>query len=285
MTWRVIQFGDLVLPNYDPQINLGTGQALSALVELPGGGVFDQYGDEDRPMRPMKFTKRAVIHDENRSTLQDLFDALKAYAGKKESISLLSLDGDEEYRWAEGSVEVIDGPRRPGDMYTQDVEINWLIDRPLWHGALRAGWYFDDGYYLDDGLYFDESNSTTLDASPKTVTANNGGNATVEDAIITVTAGSAPITALKIERQVSGTTYEELDFTGTIATGKALVIDVGAWSVLNDGVDAFNDLAMGSDHKSECLLKLLPGDNTIIVTITGGSTDSTIAFAYYDLWK
>lgn len=285
MAFRVEQFGDVVLPNYEPQIEGGSGEAVGSLVEIAGGGAYDTRGNNEAPLRTLKLSKRAVIYEDTRTEIREALDDLKALAGCKEKLYYRTLDSDE-IRWLYARLEIVEAPREPGDVWTQDVILNWITERPIWNGAMRGSWYFDDGHYFDDGLYFDEgSTTTTLNTSPKTATVNNGGNAAVEDAIITVTAGSAAITALKIERKIGATIYEQLEFSGTIAAGNSLVIDVGAWSVLNNGVDAFDDLDLGADHASESWLRLLPGDNSIVVTFTGGSTDSTIRFDYWDAWK
>ena len=286
MAYRIEQFGDVVLPNYDPEIDAGSGEAVTRLVDLAGGGVFDALGTDEAPLKPRRISKRAVIYeDDDREYLRTALEALKAYAGKKEVLFATALDSTAEVFWAYARLESVEAPRRPGDMYTQHVILNWMLESPLWNGPYRDQWYLDDGHYLDAGLYLDEENIYTLNGSPKSITLNNGGNATVTDIVITVTAGSSNITALKVERLVGSTVCEQMEFSGTVTASKALVIDCGMWSVENDGVSAYDDFDLGTSHTGERWLKLLPGDNSIRVTYTCASADSTIAFGYYDQSK
>jgi len=136
------------------------------------------------------------------------------------------------------------------------------------------------GEYSTLAVYADmATEGTTLAASPQAMTITNDGDATCVNAIITVTAGSAAITALTL-----ATDDAELSYSGTIAIGKELVIDCGALSVKNDGAAAYAGFTWTGNHTSRWWLPLYSGDNTLTVTWTGGSTDSEIKVEFYDAW-
>lgn len=134
---------------------------------------------------------------------------------------------------------------------------------------------------------------TTLASSPTAVTITADGNAAIDDLVITVTAGGAAITALEITNVTSEATAGGVDteicdisYDGTIVAGKSLVIDCGAYSVENDGSDAMTNLTRETGHEVDGLFELRPGVvNTITVTFTGGSTDSTAMIQYEARWR
>ena len=109
---------------------------------------------------------------------------------------------------------------------------------------------------------------------------NNGGNVRVANAILTLTAGAVAITQVKIA--VSG--VSEIQWDGTLTTGQQLVIDCGARSVKKVGVDAYSGFSLTANHKVDDWLRLEPGNNSVVVTLTGGSTDSTLRIQYNDGW-
>jgi hypothetical protein len=151
-----------------------------------------------------------------------------------------------------------------------------------WYGAHHgAGWDWGDvGIAWGDGHAFDESDFYVLNSTPKAVIVTNGGNALATRVILSITAGSAPITALAIASGLHSVTY-----TGTIAAGKTLVLDCGAWSILNDGVDAYALFARSSAHASPYWFALTPGANTVTVARVGGATDSTLTLDFSDAWE
>jgi hypothetical protein len=138
-----------------------------------------------------------------------------------------------------------------------------------------------NGEYSNLTTYSDlASTGVTLGTSPQVVTITNDGDATVLGAVVTVTAGSADITALEIESD-SGA---HLTYDGTIEDGEALVVDCGALSVKNDGSSAYADFALGANHTARYWLPLPTGDTDLTVTWTGGGTGSTIKVEFYDAW-
>jgi len=124
----------------------------------------------------------------------------------------------------------------------------------------------------------EDSAAFTTPISPE---INNAGDAVQRDITITITAAGTDITVLGISNAEAGH-VSDFHFTGTIAVGKSLVIDTEAWSVLNDGADAWDDLAFQGGHAIDGFLRFKGGNNTINLHRTGGSNDSTYEFAFYD---
>jgi hypothetical protein len=282
MTYKLEKFGTTNLPIYRPTTPIGTGGSNAPVLDLPGGGVWDPLGSEDARRKSTTIRYKGALVESTATALDTAYKAWEALRGTADI--LYRRRADTTMEWCQARLVQVDGSRGAENLLHQDFSLTWQMISDSWYSHIHdGGWLLDAGYYLDAGLYLDSADFTfTLDASPKSCTVTNGGNVLVENCVITVTCGvTAAITALTIERAVGGVTQEKWAWAGTIATSKALVIDVGTWSVLNDGVDAFA-ITLDATHKSDVWLKLLPGANTITVTLTGGSTNSTILFTFAD---
>jgi hypothetical protein len=175
-------------------------------------------------------------------------------------------------------------PRGPENRMWQPVELSFEVTSP-WYGAYMDGdgWLLDDGFLFDNGLYLDTGLLTTIvSAAPFTIT--HGGDAEITALTITVTAAAgAAITALTVK--VGATSIWEWTYTGTIAAGKALVVDCGAQTVKNNGTDDYAHWALTANHNQNHWFAFQPGANTVTVTMIGGGATSTIAFAYSETWE
>lgn len=99
--------------------------------------------------------------------------------------------------------------------------------------------------------------ATTIDASPKTFTITNPGTAQDRSMIITL---AGPLTNPRIDNTENSTW---VSWTGVIANGRSLVLDVGEFTAVYDGNNALDDLLHSGDHY---FLVLEPGANPISVT-------------------
>jgi hypothetical protein len=69
-----------------------------------------------------------------------------------------------------------------------------------------------------------------------------------------------------------------------LAVGTQLVVDFGGMGITNNGVNAYGGLTLTTSHKIDDWLRLEPGNNSVIVTKTGGSTSTELAVVYFDGW-
>lgn len=274
------RFGTVTLPVYNPDGDIGPSPSRSGTVNIPGG-AYDAYGNDQAPRETTTITRRCTLIEDTPAALQTALDELRSLRGKRDRLYARMQDDTVRWHWARLLRVVV--PKKPGNVVNQEIELIFELPPIWWYGERTGdGWVLDAGEYFDAGLTLDESGGLfTLNTSPKNVTINNGGNATVTNAVITVTAAGTDITALTIAK--SGET--QLVYSGTIAVGQALVIDCGAWSVENNGSDDYANFALGASHAIEEWLHLSPGNNTITVTKTGGSAASTIGIEFYDGWE
>lgn len=279
MSYTIDRFGSIALPCAAAEEPVGTAPSRSGLVTLPGG-YYDAYGSERAPREREIISRKAILHRSTPALLQAAYNELRAMRGVRSNLYMTQPDGS--VYWTTARLLKIVSPSGPDNIRHLELTMTFELIEPVWHGERTgSGWVLDAGEVLDAGLTLDESDGVTvLNTSPKNVTVINGGNATVKNAVITVTAVGTDITSLIIAK--SGET--QLVYSGTIAVGESLVIDCGAWSVENDGADDYANFDLGASHAIEEWLHLDPGSNTITVTRTGGA-NSTIGFTFYDLWE
>lgn len=284
MSYRITRFGTFAgdmttLPVLEKTHDMGSGDSRLLSIDTPSG-QYDLLGSKRAKRAPYTLPVSCKLYATTPASMQTQLDALKALRGKRDRLWMELYSG--EFRWINARLVNINGMRNPKIALYQPLTLNFEITDQHWHGEHHAAITFDSGYYFDAGEYFDSGETYALDVSPKTLTINNGGNVTVDDVIMTITAQTTAITLLVIKRKIGAITYEHLVYTGSIAATESLVIDCGALSVKNDGAGDSEHFARGSDHKSDEWLLLEDGDNTIEVTRTGGGATSSIDFQFYD---
>lgn len=280
MPYILYQFGDLVLPAYNGENDISTIAGRPAFIDLPGGRVFDASGADDSPTGATPLTKRCTLDADNAAQLRVAFNALRANPRKRKRLWRLWDSGDAEWCWAR--FLGIQATRTTKNHLHQEMELQFVMISPRWYGGHHGGaWTLDNGIVLDTGYELDADDWRALTAGANSLTITNNGNRTVTNAVITVAAGSANITALKIG--VSG--VSELQYATTIDAGESVEIDCGALSVLNHGIENYAGFGLTANHKIDDWLRLEPGENTVVVTITGGGTGAQALFEFFDGWE
>ena len=280
MSYTLVSFGGVALPTKRTITDVGAGDAKDAFQELPGGGVYDGFGSDEAPEEETVISHTGTLVGSTDINLSAQSRTLKA-VHRTEGVLVRALpDGTQE--WCIARMTGFRSTRSVKNTRHLEIALKFKKKSANWNGENYFSWKLDSGYKLDTGLKLNSAAyQFTLNVSPKTVVVNNGGNAAVRNCIITVTAGTAAITALTIA--ISGVV--DIDYTGTIAAGESLVVDCGAFSVENNGTPDSAHWILASGHASEDWLPLEKGDNSVVVTKTGGDVDSVIKFEFYDGWK
>jgi len=278
---KLVSFNDVALPIYNPRLQGGTASSREATITLADGSVYDAIGaDQAGIVLPYTLSYECVALEDDAATLQTTLAALMRKRGQRGKLYRRVLADDTiHWAWARPMrLPLASGEK--GQTTHIPLSFQFQILSP-WYGHYYADWLLDDGYYLDDGLFLDdEAFEDTMASSPHVIPVTNGGNGTCRNAIVTITAGGANITALTV---ASGDT--DIDWTGTLTAGNGLVIDCGAKSIKNNGANAYSGFAYGGSHALNGWLVLPPGDTDITITFTGGSTNSTVAVDFRDTWE
>ena len=249
---------DYALPTRMPHSDVGGLKRRDASVDTAAGN-YDAFGAEQLTIARTPLTHRGIIKATSAAALVTAKRAALKIAGKTGKLYRL-WDGGTVREWVNARCLDVSAVRRIENVLHEELEFAFVALSPAWNGTVH-----DDDF--------------TINASPKNITVANAGDARVLNAQITVTAGSAAITAVTL-----ATGSAELTYSGTIAISKALVIDCGALSVKNDGAAAYADFTWTGSHTTRWWFPLASGNNTVTVTLTGGSTDSVVNFQYYDGW-
>jgi hypothetical protein len=276
------RFGDYIFPVFNIGDSVGA-QSRADIYPTPGGG-FDPNKSDDAADRSGTITRRCeIIHQISSTEYQALLDAARAQRGKRRKLFARTASDDPEdaeVRWLWARCASVGVERGSRNWRFQPIVMVFNCANYHWNGRAHATWELDDGTDLDSGFYFDEGSETgNLVSSPDSFTLNNGGNKTVTNVIMAITAGSANITSITIRIGDA-----ELVWTGTLAAGDVLLIDAGSYRVLNDSGDAYAGLAFGANHTIDDWIRLEPGDNTMTVTWAGGGTGSAWTMNYWDGW-
>ncbi len=104
---------------------------------------------------------------------------------------------------------------------------------------------------------------------------SNGGQVTVDDAVLTVTA-TAPITSISVVCPAAGIS---LAWTGSLGAGSSLVIDCGAQTVRAAGVDAYSGFSLAAAHTADGWLPLAKGITVLVITL---SAAGSVSLAHYN---
>lgn len=266
MAYALTEFDGLTLPAYkeaNQSDNLGTGVALTSYAQTPGGQFYDNYGSGVAPLGQDPIVKESRLIESSTANLRIALDALRAKKGKRGILK--ATFHDTTVRWLYARMVDIHHPALRGNLRTADVQMIFMPEGGVWYHATQT---------TASGVL------TATGGGTQDVVVSNAGNVNVVDLVVTVTAGATTITALTIANTTASYTTS---FSGTIATTKALAVDVGAMSVLNDGANAYSSFTP-TTNKAQWLI-LQPGNNTIRFTVTGNATtNATYSIVYYSAY-
>lgn len=280
MPYVLYQFGDLVLPEYNGDNDVSTGQVAPVFLDLPGGGVFDVLGTEPAKRRATPLNKICTLDAEDVSELRDKYNALRAKIGRRERLWRRWDAGLYDWCWAR--LINIAARRTTKNYLHQEVDLQWVMISPHWYGQHHGGdWTLDSGVLLDTGYPLDTSDWLPLSEGVNSLTITNSGNRTVTNAVITITPGDMEITALTVG--VAG--ISEMQYSGTLSNDDWLTIDCGGLSVWNGGDEAYVFFSLTADHKIDDWLRLEPGANTVVITLTGEGTGAEALIEFFDGWE
>lgn len=143
---------------------------------------------------------------------------------------------------------------------------NWDIDV----APLNLEWLCNEGFGEDVAYSIGTKN---VSASPQTHIVNNLGTAKARPVAIFVFNTATSVTAFKLGNDTSG---QQIQYTGTISAGDALIFDAEEGTVTLNGVRvAFT----GS------FINLLKGFNTLRYTVTGSSFDMSVTVKWKRRWR
>lgn len=282
MAYTYTAFGDVDLPIYNIEQDLSVGEVDSSLLKTANGRAVDYLGTQQRLPGSQQIPIKGIYH-EDVSLLVD--ESNNFIADESGNTFISGASGNtlraqiDALRSAVGTVQ---------KLYRQDLDtgdLRWKLCRLL--SVPQPKTYRDRGVIAHVSALFDTAQprwraetitttSESLSPGSTTVTVDSLGTDPVDDAIITITADGGAVTSVRIVLNNA-----DFSWAGTLADGDELVINCGALTIQNDGVDAYGDFTLAAGHALDGWLRLLAESNEIGVTVDA-ACDITVE--HYDQW-
>ncbi len=280
MAYQIYQFNDVALPIYNPtqEHNVGVASTLT----LAMGGVADYYGSRRRTPQITQFGITGIYSGDYYTLINATGDYLVDESGNRLIAHAITAD----LRMQLDALRAVVGTR--GTLYRKrwdDLAVQWKTARLL---QVRRATQTDDRtakaelectFEAPDANWRSSTPSapsvTLASGGTVTLSAENTGDQTVEDATLTITASGGTITSVTVACTATGVTWT---WTGSLTTGASLVIDAGALTVRKSGSDSYSGFSLGSGHSARGWLPLAPGLNSLQISSVG---PGTAAMAFY----
>ena len=285
--YRLVRFGTTNI-EYSNQVEpVGSGPTPTAYYNMPDGGAVDSFGSARKSPGAFEIVKSTRLVGGSEADLEAKYFQLLALAGTRDKLYRRTSQGDIHWMYARlAEVAAQRSYEQARFRLIQDVDLRFIRQEAVWHGTWSGSWLLDSGIYLDTGYDLDSGDVISLDTNAKTFTiavgsASDPGRAPARSMQIQVHANIFAITGLTIAR----TGGEAISYTGTIPSSGTLTIDTGSMQVqCTDDAGAYNHLVIAPTADLASWFTLLPGDNEITVTRTGGDPTASIQFMYYEAW-
>lgn len=249
MSYYLSVFGSQALPRGDSVDGLG-GDVPSDIANTAGRTHF-AYGSGTVPMGAHRIRHRGIYS----SSVQSNVDALMGMVGQRASLwRVRTADAASQWKTA----------RLLSCRWDRDVAQSQ-------HAALVSEW---DAVGYWKGLSINTTNRT----STGTLTPTGGGKANVYDAVITFTASSTGAKTIRMQDAAAGIDWQ---WSASMTSGHVLTIDCGAFSILNNGSNAYSSFTLNGAHLCDYWCVIVPGSNSFTITLTGAGT---FQIAWYDQW-
>ena len=250
---RIVSFDGVTFGRQDESETLPLEMKTATQVIPMADGAFDYHGD-NQYRQPLSFTRKFLLS--GTAIAADL-DELREKTNKRGWLVVQTRSSVNRGTWAKlTSVNYTNSPEQTTYL---PVSLSFVINWP-WFELSSDVWYFDAGEVFDDGLSFDGNYTTQSGAG--TFVINNTGGGVIKRGTVEIAGAS---TAPTITNAANGWS---IAYSGTVASGSKLIIDIGAQTAEVDAVSVWDDITLGNDQTG--LMQLETGSNSI--TFTGGGT-------------
>lgn len=260
MAYVIHSFDALMLPEYiqdgDSQ-DMGTGDALTAYLQLPGGGFYDQYRDLPSPQGIRPIVKNCILWGETAAALKENLDDLRGKIGRPGRLVVAYDDNSLRWQWARLKRVSTPRPERAKANWLP-VRLEWETVAQWWYGiiAVPEDWTWGDGSWLwGDGTAEFGQNEYSYEvlASPETIEVEHAGNIHARNVRIEISKDGTQSSYILWNRA----TGQYLAYSPTHTNG-TVVIDAGSREVYE------------IDHATAVTISAIEGKgNKIYVTTSG----------------
>lgn len=252
MSYRLFQFGASQALPYGNSVDGLGGSVPSDAVAVAGGSHF-AYGSGVVPLGLHRIPHRGIYS----SSVETNINALMGLLGQRLSL-WREQESDNAVHWKTARL----------------LDCRWDRDVAQSQHAEILSEFEAHGYWKSENQPTPVSRSST-----GTLTPTGSGLARVFDAVITFTAAGTGTKTFTFQDSASGIDWT---FSASVADGEVVTIDCGAFSVLNDVDNAYDDFTLNGSHASDYWCVIMPGSNTFTFTLATGA--GTFQVAWYDQW-
>jgi hypothetical protein len=281
--YQIDQFDGVALPTYNPEQELAPA-AVDSTLTASIGATFDRAGSR-RELATRHALKVSGIFASTETVylVDHAGNRIVDHAGNR--IIVATALG-----WLRGQVENLTGRvgqrgtlwrKRWDAEATRQWKMARLLRVNLPHDYTRrlnvveCGCQFESTMAAWRAATATTSSGSIAGAGYAGLTVSNGGQITVDDAVLTVTA-TAAISAVRVECPAAGI---GLAWAGSLGAGASLVIDCGAKTVRVNGVDAYSGFSLAAGHTAEGWLPLAKGVTPLMVYL---SAAGAVSLAHYN---
>jgi hypothetical protein len=251
--------------------DIGSDAARTPVAPLSTGGDFDELGSDRAPRSSQTVRIDETFVGTGRNAAIKAWKALHRTKGR-----LYRTDETTGVsQWTAARLQAIPIDRGVENDQFQAISLSFLLPNPIWYGVrhVSEGLTWGGGTLWDSSHVWGEVSGSrfALVAGANSLAVTNAGDQQVDTAIVTIIAGSAAVTAVRIQNTTVGIDWS---WTGTLAATKHLVIDTGQQRITNDGTGAYSGYSRAAGHTVDTPIALpLPsGTTTFTLTLTGGGT-------------
>jgi len=259
MPMILTKFGTQDLPQAAGVSSVGTGSTVPVAQPVVGGS-YDAWATGVAPVEfPYDAPYSFILAASTAATLLATYHDLTALLGQKLALTRKNLsDGVESWCWAR--LTQVPTVNAAGQLLSQPLQMLFQV----W-----SDWY---------GEHHQQDNTVANGANPITLT--NAGNKPAHNPLIfTITSGNGEVRSVTI---TNATTGHSFTWSGRLYTSKSLVINIGNESIINNGMDAYDEFTRPS-NKAQWMM-LAAGGNSLSVTLTDTGTGSVLRSDFYDTW-
>ena len=258
-------------------------EVVARATRLPGadGGV-DEYGSGRAPSAIGNIQFGVVLLSDTREGMQTLRDTL---AQMKEwgvgQLYFQPTDSNATPRWANCRVNNIDMPeeRHKHTDLEQPVKLSFQASDPFWYTAGNQKLY-DSTYSWDSTINWDEGSFSTITGSGS-LTVTPSGSATTLGRFVAKVTGALSFNQLVVQRIVNSQVSDQMILQMLLNQNDVLELDPRRQWVTVNGVDRIANF----DVLFPDWLRLLPGSNTIKVTLDEPTAAISATVFYYDRYS
>lgn len=280
MSYRIDEFDGVPLPLGVPRYPNDPAPAESS-IRRTTGGYYDTRGDYDSLPASQTLVVTATASGVTEYLTDETGDILTDETGDP------LIAGEAQAMLRAQIVSIAEKMRKVGPLWRTRIDdsvrqwkkarfsrmVEITTSRNLYHQELACSFESLMAHWHAETVTSVTASATA--AVPASLTIENPGS-TIEDAVLTVTRTSGTLTSVEVSCAALDIAWT---WTGTLASGDALVVDDGTQSIVTDEGGAYDGLTLDSSHLADTWLSIPFGSYVLVVTVLGGNAD--LSFDYY----